>query len=238
MHIPFAIGKKSDGKIYSIDLSETANLMVSYCEERQLKKMFKDLQSIDYAYKTKDYYFVSKRRCVEWGVDLQMMHTLFKDEPEAGSIRKKTELFKMLTGEILRREKLLSRKQVDFKKYFELNTWQDQKMTYQFFIVDDIWDLIKGITKTQGLNLIRILLYGPMVGIHTLFTSSLSYRNLLEQLVDIHPGVIEELRMKFGVPEPKRINSFSSELIITADFLVFFKKAGETEMERLYYAGD
>jgi hypothetical protein len=63
----------------------------------------------------------------------------------------------------------------------------------------------------------RIILYGSDVGIHTIFTSKLSYRNLLEQLININPSITKELQKKYGVPEPKRINSIGHELLFTAD---------------------
>jgi hypothetical protein len=81
----------------------------------------------------------------------------------------------------------------------------------------------------------RIILYGSDVGIHTIFTSKLSYRNLLEQLININPSITKELQKKYGVPEPKRINSIGNELLFTADNVVFYKKAGSMEMVRMYF---
>lgn len=80
----------------------------------------------------------------------------------------------------------------------------------------------------------HIILYGSHLGIHTIFTISLSYRNLLEQLININPSITKELQKKYGVPEPRKINSLSSELILTPKNLVFYKQAASTEMKKMY----
>lgn len=144
-------------------------------------------------------------------------------------------MLKLLNDEISRREKLISKNRIkDFKRYCSLNTWQTEKLTYQFFVVDDIWDLIISKPKSLGLSLMRVILYGPQVGIHTIFTSSLSYRNLLEQLIHINPTISMELQRKYGVPEPSKINTLGSELIFSAENLIFYKQAGSSEMKKMY----
>ena len=70
---------------------------------------------------------------------------------------------------------------------------------------------------------------------NTIITSSLSYRNLLEQLININPSITKELQKKYGVPEPQKITILGSELILTAENLVFYKKAGSMGMEKMYF---
>jgi hypothetical protein len=235
MLIPFIIGKNSNGENQLIDLANTPLLMISYCEEEQLSNIFSQLQSLSYPVKQNDFYISSLRKCRTWKIDIQNAFTLFKDEPDVGNVKNRVKMMKLVNDEISKREKIIKLKKLpDFKRYFSLNTWQEVKLSYQFFIVDDIWDLFISKPKSLGLSLMRIILYGPQVGIHTLFTSSLSYRNLLEQLISINPSITKELQQKYGVPEPQKINTLGSELILTAENLIFYKKAGSMAMEKLY----
>ena len=237
MLIPLIIGKNSNGENQIIDLAEMPLLMVSYCRTEQLQSLYSQLQSLQYPFKQKDYYISSKRKYTSWDIELQNSYTLFKDDPDEGSIKSKAKMLKLINDEISRRERILkNKKSPDFKRYFSLNTWQTEKLSYQFFVIDDIWDLIISKPKSLGLSLMHIILYGGHVGIHTIFTSSLSYRNLLEQLININPSITKELQKKYGVPEPQKINSLGSELILTAENLVFYKRGGATEMERMYLA--
>lgn len=235
MLIPLIIGRNSSGVNQIIDLASTPLLMISYCEENQLKNIYSQLSRSFYPFKQSEYFIVSYRRLENWNITLEHTFWHFKDEPEKSNVKSKTMLLKKLTDEISKREQIIKKKRLpDFKRYFSLNTWQTEKLSYQFFIVDDIWDLIISKPKSLGLSLMRVILYGPEVGIHTIFTGSLSFRNLLEQLININPSITKELQKKYGIPEPKRINNLGNELIFTAENLVFYKRAGSMEMERMY----
>ena len=235
MLIPLIIGKNSNGENLFIDLAITPLLMISYCEEEQLANIFSQLQSLTYPFKQNDYYISSLRKCKTWKINVQNAFTFYKDEPDKGNVKNRIKMMKLLNDEISKRERIIKLKKLpDFKRYFSLNTWQTEKLAYQFFVIDDIWDLIISKPKSLGLSLMRIILYGPQVGIHTIFTSSLSYRNLLEQLISINPSITKELQKKYGVPEPQKINTLGSELILTADNLIFYKKAGSMGMEKMY----
>jgi len=84
------------------------------------------------------------------------------------------------------------------------------------------------------LNLINIFINGPTYGIHTVFASGVSYRNLLEQLVKLNPKISLELQKRYGVPEPKTINLLGSELIFTSEELIFYRPYATMAMERLF----
>jgi hypothetical protein len=79
-----------------------------------------------------------------------------------------------------------------------------------------------------------IILYGPLVGIHTIFASVLSYRNILEQLINKHPILTIELRKKYGFPEPSKISELGQELIFTPDGLVYYKKNAISDLLKYY----
>lgn len=235
MQIPLIIGRNSNGEHQMIDLIEIPLLMISYCEEYQLKNIFTQLCTLSYPYKQNDYFVISQKRSKNWETHMGNVYVYYKDNPENSNVQNKMKLLKKVTDEISRRELLIKKQELhDFKKYHSLNTWKKEKITYQFFVVDDIWDIIISKSKSIGLSLMRIILYGPYVGIHTIFTSILSYRNLLEQLININPVIAKELQKKYGIPEPKKINTLGSELIITAENLVFYKNLRSTDFEKMY----
>ena len=78
------------------------------------------------------------------------------------------------------------------------------------------------------------MLFGPAVGIHTIFASGISYRNLLQQLININPAITDMLQEKYGVPEPKQISVMGKELIYTSDDLIFYRINGFEELEKYY----
>jgi hypothetical protein len=156
-----------------------------------------------------------------------------RDEPEQGNISSRKNLLKIVTDEISRRHKFI-KKVKDFKRYHSLNLWNHEKLTFQFLLIDDIWDIVVTKPRDLGIQLIRVLLYGPAVGIHTIFASGISYRNLLAQLININPLIIDLLQEKYCIPEPTQISEFGRELIYSPDGLIFYKKNGFKEIEKFY----
>ena len=56
----------------------------------------------------------------------------------------------------------------------------------------------------------------------------------LQQLVLDHPEITEELKKKYGNPPPQDINNLGHELILTADDLVYYKKASIMDMKKYF----
>ena len=235
MVIPLVVGKNSNAEDQQIDLSDIALLMISFYDELSIKEIFHQLYKTDYPHKSINYLIASTRRLKEWQINNDIGMVYLRDEPELGNISTRKKLFKKVTDEIERRERILkSRKIKDFKRYISLNLWNDEKLTYQFLLVDDIWDIVTAKPKSLGIALIRILLYGPAVGIHTIIASAISYRNLLQQLVNINPTITAELQLKYGIPEPKQIGTIGSELIFSPEGLIFYRHAGSFNLEKYY----
>jgi hypothetical protein len=235
MIFPLVIGKNSNGEDQQIDLSDLALLMISYYNEHSVKDVFHQLYKNDYPYKSLNYLIANTRRLNQWQIHKDLGYVYLRDEPEEGNISSRKKLFKKVTDEIERRERILkSRKIKDFKRYVSLNLWNDDKLTYQFLLIDDIWDIVTAKPKSLGIALIRILLYGPAVGIHTIIASAFSYRNLLQQLVNINPTITAELQLKYGIPEPKQLGTIGSELIYSPDGLIFIRPAGSFELTKFY----
>ena len=233
--IPLLVGKNSNGEDRFLDLSQTSLLMISYCEEKQVDKLFKDIQNLDYPYKGLNYFMTNSRRLRERKIDLQKEYVYLIDEPEMGNIKSRLVLLNQIHKEMIRRQKLLAQNKIkDFSRYISLNTWNAEKLNYCFLLIDDVWDLVTAKPKSIALQLINILINGPAYGIHTVFASRISYRNLLEQLITVNPKIRYELQKKFGIPEPTRISLLGSELIFNPDELIFYKKGGTMDLERLF----
>ena len=235
MIIPFKVGKNSDAEDQFIDLSDMPLLMISYCEEEKLNNVLQAMNRIDYRYKQSNYIIAnSKRLRLNGHIESEAFYFL-KDEPERGNIISRKLMFKVINNEITYRQQLLkSRKIKDFKCYFSLNLWNEVKKSFQFLIIDDIWDIVTAKPKDLVISLFRIILYGPAVGIHTIFASGISYRNLLEQLVNVNPQITDLLQEKYGVPEPTQISALGKELIYTSDGLIYYKEKNIGEIEKFY----
>ncbi len=230
MKIPLLIGKNSLAEQVTIDLSLVTLLMISYFHENQLTNLISQ-----FAKSKKNYFVTNSRRLKHWEVPIENNYIFLRDTPEFGNVASRGKIVKLVLNEIERRNIALQMNKIDsFTKYHALNTWNKVKLDYQFIIIDDVWDLVTAKPQRIAMNFMMIILYGPSVGIHTIFTSGLSYRNLLQQLILNHPGITEELKKKYGNPPPQDINNLGHELILTADDLVYYKKASIMEMQKLY----
>jgi hypothetical protein len=230
MKIPLLIGKNSSGKNQFVDLSEVPVLMVSYCNENQLNSLFGQFNLYD-----GNYIITNSRRLARWGISNKSQIAFLRDEPESGLIESRDKLIKMVLEEIIVRRDIMKKKKIEsFSRYFELNTWNEQKLDYLFLLIDDVWDIVVSKPKKLALNFMMSILYGPSVGIHTIFASTISYRNLLQQLVQFHPILTLELQKRYGKPEPRQINNLGHEIIFTQDELIYYKKANIMDMERFY----
>ena len=235
MKIPLIIGKNSNGEDQSIDLVKVPLLMVSYCEETQINEIFHRIQDLQYPNKPFNYLITNTRRLSEWKIGLEEAYVFLRDEPNMGNVKSRVSLLQMINQEIQRRQRLLAQyNMVNFNRYVSLNLWNQQKLNYCFLLIDDIWDIVTAKPKSIVLSLINIFINGPAMGIHAVFSSSISYRNLLDQLVTINPKIRLQLQKKYGIPEPKKINLLGSELIFTPDELIFYKPYGTMNMERLF----
>jgi hypothetical protein len=232
MNTNLLIGKDSSGADQYIDLSKIPILIISYCEEKQLKYIFSQFNLFDLV--NKNYVITNTRFFKDWKLNKDHFHLFMRDDPK-NEFKTRIDLINHLLEEIINRQKIMKKKNIiDFERYVSLNIWNDIKLGHQFFIVDDVWDIIISKPVKLGLNFIMILLYGPIVGIHTIFASVISYRNILEQLVNQHPILTIELRKKYGFPEPKKISELGQELIFTPEGFVYYKKSAISDLLKYY----
>ena len=226
------IGKNSDGIDQFIELAKVPVLIISYCEEEQLKSIFSQFKEFDFV--NKNYLIANTRYLNEWGLKKEHFYLFMRDDPRI-EFETRIDLLNHLLEEIVNRQKIMKKKKIiDFERYVSLNTWNDIKLGHQFFIIDDVWDIIVSKPIKLGLNFMMILLYGPLVGIHTIFASVISYRNILEQLINQHPNLTIELRKKYGFPEPRKISELGQELIFTPEGFVYYKKSAISDLLKFY----
>ena len=101
-------------------------------------------------------------------------------------------------------------------------------------VVDNIWDIITSKQKQLALDLMLIIIYGASAGYRIIIGSTLSYRNLLEQVIAMHPVLIKELETQFKSPIPKRIDEICDELIFTAEQFIYHKRVGNINLDKYY----
>jgi len=217
MTIPFVIGKNSNGEDKYIDLAAISLLMVSYSKDNQLTEVVGRLLQLNCSRNQKNY-IVAKPKSIGQGQQLNKDVVFVKGDPEKSTIKSRLHLLKKVQNEIKKRQ-----------------GGEDKgELPYHFLIVDDVWDLITAKPKSVGLSLMSILLDGEAVRVHTIMASGISYRNLLQQLLQINPSLTIELERRFGKPIPKQMNVLGTELIFTPDDLIFLKETGDMEMRRFF----
>ena len=235
MTIPFIIGKNSSGDNHSIDLVDIPLLLISYSTEIQLSRFFKQVYFSDYFCNNINYILTNTRQFQNQEFLDGNSSIYFRDEPESGNIFSRKKLLRLVTNEIERRQQILKKNNNShLSGNYSLKLPIEKILGYQFFIIDDVWDIIQSKPKSLGLSLMRIMFYGPGVGIHTIVASSISYRNLLQQLINTHPAITRELQKKYGVPVPIQMGMLGHELIFTPEDLVFYKSNTSKELQRFF----
>ena len=122
----------------------------------------------------------------------------------------------------------------------EYNTQQNKNKSLPYLIVfiEDIFDMVLSSKKKTGLYFIELALLGKQYGIHFIAASSSTYRNLLSQLINIHPSIQKELKTHSIMENIKVINPLGAELVVTTEGILFFKEIGMILQTRLFPAND
>ncbi|SDW41290.1 hypothetical protein SAMN05444410_102241 [Hydrobacter penzbergensis] len=217
MIIPLLIGKNSNGEDKYIDLAAISLLMVSYSRDNQLTEVISRLLQLNSYYKEKNY-IIATSKIIQQNQHINNDVVFLKDDPGKSTVKSRLHLLKRVQREIKKREKVADK----------------QELPHQFLIIDDVWDLVTAKPQSVGLSLMSILLDGVTVKVHTILASGLSYRNLLQQLIQINPSLNIELERRFGKPIPKQMNVLGTELIFSPDDLIFLKEVGDMEMKRFF----
>jgi hypothetical protein len=223
------IGKDSMGNSMILNLDSIPVMMVSYCYEKQLNMIYSKINVRD------GYIITNSRRSILWKIDSTNNKLYIKDKPELGNVKSRIEIFNKLLLEIKIRNRIMKKESIDdFEQYEFLNISSQTKLKRVFLMIDDIWDIVISKPKKMSLSLIMIMLYGFRVGINTIIASSISYRNLLQQVISYHPTLTDEIKNSLGKVEPMLLSSLGHELIFTPEDFVFYKKGDLIEMQKYY----
>ena len=231
MVLPLLIGKNSSGDNVIIDISMMPILMISYCNEEQLGLIFKQFNGQDDL--SKNYLISNSRRFYYWGYSKIHFITFLRDMPSF-DLSSRAMILQAIMSEIKRRKLLLKKEKANEGLGSKKTIPMTISTSKRFVFIDDVWDIIVSKPKRNALNLMMIMIYGPEVGIITVFASIMSYMNLLQQLVYLHPEITVELQKKYGIPEPRLISEFGHELIFSTEDFVYYKRGMAHGMERYY----
>jgi hypothetical protein len=231
---PLIIGLNSTNEPQQINLALVPLLMVSYSHSRELQPYFSQIVIVDdHSIKAgRQFLIVNSRH----SPSEDSSHKYFlTDDPEKGTHISRQALLNEVLKEMKLRNKIMRQKKItSFEKYHALNLWNSIKLKYSFLLIDDIWNLVSAKPQSLSISLFRIILNGPIVGIHTILGSNISYRNLLQQLIELNPAIEKMLQEKHGIPAPTQISAIAQELIISPDKLIFYKKSSVLDMQKYY----
>ena len=216
MKIPVVIGKNSSGEDKFIDLDQIHVLFVSYLHGKQLYEIIQQVTGYE-----KNTYFISQNCVKELQLNKDKCSLYIKDEPTLGNMYNRKEVLKHILKEIKRKRSSAAKKKTSSPQI-------------RFLIVDNIWDIITSKQKQLALDLMLIIIYGASIGYRIIIGSTLSYRNLLEQVIAMHPVLIKELENQFKSPIPKRIDEICDELIFTAEEFVYHKRVNSISLDKYY----
>lgn len=224
-----------------IDLAQVPLLMVSYSDSIELQQYFSQitfsepagLSGGSTAAEQAGNFLIANSRHLP--TNPNGWSYFLTDEPESGTHITRAKLLNAVLREMQFRTRIMKQKRMtSFEKYHALNLWNTVKLPYQLLLIDDIWNLVKAKPASLSIQLFRIILNGPEVGVHTIIGSNISYRNLLQHLIELNPAIRKMLQEKYGIPEPTQISTIAQELILSPDNLVFYKKSSMADLEKLY----
>jgi hypothetical protein len=127
------------------------------------------------------------------------------DNPSGGSILSKEKLFAIPN-------RLLNKKR----------NQKNRSNNSLIILIDDIWQVMPGLNKTNSNRLKTILMDGAEQQIYFVIGSNFPYRNLLLQL------------MQPGSKKNSPVNELGAEIIINPDKLLFFREKNELAFEIFY----
>jgi hypothetical protein len=212
-----------------VDFEQLPHLFVSYNDEAQIQNFFNSLiyklsSGVSFSLaSSKGYSFESPER---------KTYPFFKYYFNAGDESGCKEKFILsLSREMRLRSWMLKGKAKEHNK-------AEKQMPDMVIILHDVFDIILSRKKSIGMIFLKLLLMGKELKMHVVAASGSTYRNLLKQLAQMNPLVMEKFKTKLGLTGFQMSTSLGAELVMTAEDFVFFKAANQTDYHRLYPASD
>lgn len=219
MNVPLIIGKTSDNNDVSVNLATLPNLFISYSSDEQLNGAI--------------HFFYSQLVSLS-DIPLQVWEIgeLYTNEYNKPELK---HTISLLYKQHLRRLKLVERTGCNTILTYNENEKKANRQPFIIAIIKDIFKIITSRNKKEGIKFIEMLLRGADTGISFIAASENSYRNILLQLIALHPKIEERIASIAGPDRIKIKRPLGAEMIITFDNLVFFMDKDASAHERFYF---
>ncbi len=206
-----------------VELTDLPHLFVSYAEEEQLYRFYESLSVA-----------TSETTPIQWALAVKtsgfdqfnQTETIFHfltNDPENSNIESKFTFWKRLAKELKKRKKDQQR----LKEQFETKT------PLLIVVLEDVLDMVITNKKYTGYYFLQLLAEGPGLGVHCIASSGRAYRNLLSQLLILHPKVKQQLQKQLPGVE---LSIQGAELVITPEDFYFYKGRNDKIHERYFNA--
>ncbi|MEO8769960.1 MAG: hypothetical protein ABI402_07740 [Ferruginibacter sp.] len=232
MQLPLILGHSSSNEPFRVDLATLPHLFISFSEDADFTTLMSSL-----CHQLVTYEPGNKLR-IAMAVNNHHAETMMDLVPAQYWFRKfitnKQEENLNTDSHLLFMRTMIT----TFKKRMRLageKRTAELGFTPLIFFSDNILDLVIVSRKRNvDVDFMQILLMGKQVGIHCIVASSASYRNLLSQLMHIHPNVkavMEKNNIEIKVADNKTLGA---ELILSGEGLLFFKDKECNQYNKLY----
>lgn len=231
--LPVTIGKCSAAQPFVADLSQLPHLFLSYSEESQfhdfLRRLSAGFRGLVQGERPRFAVASSGRESLLPSLELdqdQLTHTYISGDEAASNTSGREGFMQALARELQHRKNML------------LKTKGGQLFAALcpplLVVLHDVFELILSRKRSVGLTFTKLLLQGPDLNIHLLAASAGTYRNLLRQIVQVHPLTAGKFRKELGSDRFRFHTPLGAEMVLTAEDFIFFKGAGEADYHRLY----
>jgi hypothetical protein len=155
-----------------IDLAQVPLLMVSYSDSKELQQYFSQISfsepaglsgGITAAEQAGN--FLNRQqpplaKQPQWMVLFFNRRTRKRDPYHSCQIAQRRLARNAVSQRIMKQKRITV-----FEKYHALNLWNTVKLPYKLLLIDDIWNLVKAKPASLSIQLFRIILNGPAVGV-------------------------------------------------------------------------
>ncbi len=232
MQLPIAIGKNSNNTIEAFDLCTLPHLFVSYSHAAQLPHFLQAcINNLNEAHARGVTVSValalspshsSLAQTIECPIALQLHVSDSEQQENMGKDAFIDYLFDYM------KQQLKKLKAGQKKPLLQL------PLPYLVVIVDELFNLVVTRKKNTSIHFLQLLALGQSVNIHFIAASSSTYRNLLMQLIHLHPSVEKHLIKAKLKGTTQIVKPLGAELVLNADNLVFFRTTQMPGYERWY----
>ncbi|MFC4232181.1 hypothetical protein ACFOW1_09780 [Parasediminibacterium paludis] len=228
MPLNFPIGKTSNDTLVVKDVTSLPHLFVSVSNARQLQILLQQvIQQIAHWQLTNKVQLAialnNTNNTIDNAIIAQALHTMLYNQEEAQMSSSKDAFVTGLYKEMLdrfRQRKKAKNKSINFP--------------YLIVVIDELFHLVLTRKKQTGLYFLQLLILGHEVNIHIIAASASTYRNLLIQLVHLHPGIEQQLNSNKLLGGRAIIKPLGAEMVVTPDSLIFFKTIDTPIYERYF----